>query len=262
MLGFNMNKDDQEQTKEMAAKKVMQQILADQYKSEIEKKKVQRDHENHKNREDDRMSVQQMVHATEPSTILAQFKDAQSTASGGDMRWRQKGTGDLNFDARMIAVNKKNQPNLVRDAFIRDQQRKVDVQKYYQDIKAEGEREKQEKIAKKNQEIDWEKRFVSRETNIFQKNYDREQAKKEEVKRNYADELKRQYELDQEKKKNFNRMTQTEKRLNYENLQVFQINIGLQILGSQQLCCNSWLGRKCQILQTTIGCKGNRRTSC
>lgn len=235
-------------TKEMAAKKVMQQILADQYKEEIEKKKAYRDYESQKTRDDDKNSIQQLVHATEPSNIMAQFREAQATASGTDVKWRHKGTGDLNFDARMTTVNKQNQPNLVRDAFIRDHQRKLEIEKYYQDMKMDGEREKQEKRMKKEQEVDWEKRYVTRETNIFQANYEREKAKKEELKRQYAEDLKRQYELDQERKKNSNRMTQTEKRINYENLQVKFDNAGLQILGSQQLCCYSRLGRKRQVL--------------
>lgn len=220
MLGLKMDKDSMDQTKEQAAKKVMQQILAEQYKEEMDRKKAIRDAETMKAKETDKMSVAQLVHETKPETIMAQFKEAQSTASGGDVRWRHKGTGELNFDARMVTMNKQSQPNLIRDAFIRDQQRKLEVEKYYKDIKADGEREKYEKRNKKDQEIDWEKRYVVRETNIFQANYEREQAKKEEQKRQYAEELKRQFELDQEKKRNSNRMTQTEKRLNYENLQV------------------------------------------
>lgn len=220
MLGLKMTQDERETLREQAARKVMGQILADQYKTDIENKKAQRDADAQRHRDEDRASVQQLVHATDPNNILAAFKDAQSTASGGDVRWRQKGTGDLNFDARMVGMNQQNQPNLVRDAIIREEQRKAEVQKYYRDFKTDGEREKQFKQTRKATDLDWEKRYVTQEVNIFQQNYDRELAKKEEAKRKYAEELKRQYELDRDRKRESNRMTQTEKKINYDNLQV------------------------------------------
>ena len=92
--------------------------------------------------------------------------------------------------------------------------------KYYDEIRLDKEREEAEKRRRKNEELDWEKRYVTNEVNIFQVNQQREQAIREEQKRKYAEELKNQYLRDQEEKLNKNRMTVIEKKINYDNLQV------------------------------------------
>lgn len=146
-------------------------------------------------------------------------KDPSETGSQMGM-WRQKGSGDMNYDALLTSVSKNNQPNLVRDAFIREHHRKNEVMKYYDEIRLDKEKEEAEKRRRKNEELDWEKRYVTNEVNIFQVNQQREQAIREEQKRKYAEELKNQYLRDQEEKLNKNRMTVIEKKINYDNLQV------------------------------------------
>lgn len=212
--------DQEATTKEQAAKKVVQQILADQYKQEIDKKRRLKQEADEKTRYYDTMSVQKLIEETDPKNIEDTFKNAEQTASDTDLRWRQKGQGGLNYEARMTTMNKQNQPNLVRDNYIREQQRKQELLKYYEDMKVDGQRERQEKQRNKAQELDWEKRYVTNDVNIFQTNQAREQALREEQKRKYAEELRAQYQKDQEIKANANRMTKTEKRINYDNLQV------------------------------------------
>lgn len=220
MLEHKMALDEDAKNKELAAKKVMQQILAEQYKMEIEKKRKEKHEAEEKSKQQDTMSVQKLIHETDPNIILETFKNTGQTSSEQDLRWRQKGTGNLNFEARMTTINKQNQPNIVRDNYIRDQQRKQETLKYYSDMKEEGNKDRQIKNQMRVSEKDWEKRYISNELNIFQENQARQQALRDEQKRKYAEELKAQYHRDQEVKVNARRMTNTEKRLNYDNLQV------------------------------------------
>ena len=134
--------------------------------------------------------------------------------------WRHKRQGDLNYDAMLVNVSKQNQPNLVRDAFIREYHRKQDINKYFENLKCEREREVVEKQRKRNQELDWEKKYISNEVNIFEVNQMREREAREEQKRRYAEDLRNQQQLDRDEKLNKNRMTRIEKRINNDNLQV------------------------------------------
>lgn len=212
--------DEEAKNKELAAKMVMKQILAEQYKAQMENKKREKQEADEKSKQYDVMSVQKLMHETDPKNILDTFKNSGQVASEQDLRWRQKGQGDLNFEARMTSMNKKNQPNIVRDNYIRDQQRKQEMLKYYADMKEDGLKDRQLKNQMRASEKDWEQRYVSNEMNIFQANQARDQALREEQKRKYAEELRAQYQRDQEMKVNSKRMTNTEKRLNYDNLQV------------------------------------------
>lgn len=142
---------------------------------------------------------------------------AESASQG---MWRHKRQGDLNYDAMLVNVSKQNQPNLVRDAFIREYHRKQDINKYFENLKCEREREVVEKQRKRNQELDWEKKYISNEVNIFEVNQMREREAREEQKRRYAEDLRNQQQLDRDEKLNKNRMTRIEKRINNDNLQV------------------------------------------
>lgn len=220
ILEQKMAMDEEAKNKELAAKMVMKQILAEQYKAQMENKKREKQEADEKSKQHDVMSVQKLMHETDPKNILDTFKNSGQVASEQDLRWRQKGQGDLNFEARMTSMNKKNQPNIVRDNYIRDQQRKQEMLKYYADMKEDGLKDRQLKNQMRASEKDWEQRYVSNEMNIFQANQARDQALREEQKRKYAEELRAQYQRDQEMKVNSKRMTNTEKRLNYDNLQV------------------------------------------
>lgn len=248
---MKMAHDSDQQTREQAARKVMQQILADQYKTEIEKRKALRDLENGRAKEEDRIVVETLIHNTDPNMAQDQLRQTQGGSTASQMRWRQKYPGDLNFDMKTAEMSRQSQPNIIRDAFLRDQQRKQEVARYYGDIRADMEKAKQEKKSKKEEELDWEKRYISNEANIFQTNYEREVAKKDEQKRQYAEELKRQFQLNEERKREAHRMTQTEKRLNYDNLQVGSLYAGVQVVGPEQLRLDSGLGRQRKVLQTT-----------
>lgn len=142
------------------------------------------------------------------------------TESASQGMWRHKRQGDLNYDAMLVNVSKQNQPNLVRDAFIREYHRKQDINKYFENLKCEREREVVEKQRKRNQELDWEKKYISNEVNIFEVNQMREREAREEQKRRYAEDLRNQQQLDRDEKLNKNRMTRIEKRINNDNLQV------------------------------------------
>lgn len=219
-LQHKMAQDEDVKNRELAARKVVQQILAEQYKGDIEKKQREKKEADERSRHTDTMCVQKVVQETDPKNIIETFKNTQNTASDAGLRWRQKGHGDLNFDARMVTLNQQSQPNLVRDNFVRGQQRKQETLKYYEEMKLDGKRDREEKEYKKAHELDWGKRFVANDQNIFQINQARSQALREEQKRKYAEELREQYRHDQEIKRNVHRMTLTEKRLNYDNLQV------------------------------------------
>lgn len=161
-----------------------------------------------------------------------------SVATGDNFaatNWRHKKQGDLNYEALLVNVSKQNQPNMVRDAYIRDYHRKQDVTRYFEDLRSEKDRERSSKQRRKEEELDWEKRYISKEVNIFQANLQREKEQREEQKKRYAEDLKRQMQLEQEEKLNRNRMTKTEKRINHDNLQVLPCDAGLQVLGPQQL---------------------------
>ena len=149
--------------------------------------------------------------------------ETASVATGDQFagsNWRHKKQGELNYEAQLVNVSKQNQPNLVRDAYIRDYHRKQDATRYFEDLRTEKDREKSTKMRRKEEELDWEKRYISNEMNIFQASLQREREQREEQKRRYAEDLKRQMQLEQEEKLNRNRMTKTEKRINYDNLQV------------------------------------------
>lgn len=145
---------------------------------------------------------------------------SETSASMG--RWRHKNQGSMNYEAKMVNLNKNNQPNMMRDAYIRDQQRQDETKKYYDNLKVDFERDRETKMKKRESELDWGKRYVSNEQNIFQINQQREQDLREEKKKRYAEELKSQIMQDEEEKLKKNKMSRTEKRLNYDNLQAYK----------------------------------------
>lgn len=138
--------------------------------------------------------------------------------------WRQKWQGDLNFEANLLNISKQNQPNMVRDNYIRDHHRKQEIMKHYEDLKNRREKDREEKGKRKAEEADWEKRYLNNELSMFQKQQQEQAALREEQKRKYAEELRAQYQKDQEEKLKRNRMTAVEKRLNYDNLQVTTVS--------------------------------------
>ena len=84
------------------------------------------------------------------------------------------------------------------------------------------ERDREMKMQARNNNLDWEKRFLSNETNIFQMNQQREQQMREEKRKKYAEELKLQMQIDNEERMRKNQMTRVEKKINYDNLQAYK----------------------------------------
>lgn len=136
--------------------------------------------------------------------------------------WRHKNKGDSNYEALLVNVSKNNQPNMVRDNYLRDYHRKQATNQYYASLLDDQLKEKALREANKQKELDWGKRFVQNDQNIFVAQQEREEQRKNELRQKYAQELKAQYLADQEAKKERNRMTRTEKRLNYDNLQAYK----------------------------------------
>lgn len=64
-------RDEEAANREKAAKKVIQEALAEQYRKEMEAKKKQKDQENEKTRQQDTLTVQQLIHETDPDTMRA-----------------------------------------------------------------------------------------------------------------------------------------------------------------------------------------------
>lgn len=148
--------------------------------------------------------------------------DNMSETSSIQGRWRHKNQGALNYDATLVNISKQNQPNMVRDAYIREHHRQEGLKKYYQDLQVDRDREKEAKQRNRENELDWEKRYITNENNIFQINQEREQQLREEKRKRYAEELRQQIQQDHEDKLRKNRMTQVEKKINYDNLQAYK----------------------------------------
>lgn len=135
-------------------------------------------------------------------------------------RHRLKHPGDLNYDAKMTDAMMNTEPNIMRDAFVREEQRKMDRIKYYEGFKIDREREKETKEKRKLDDLEWQRKIVSQDKNIFLEDQERRKIQREELKHQYAQELRQQYMKDQEAKMNQNGMTALERRINQDNLQV------------------------------------------
>jgi hypothetical protein len=135
-------------------------------------------------------------------------------------RHRLKHPGDLNYDAKMVDAMMKSEPNIMRDAFIREEQRKLDRFDYYEGLKLDRDREKEVKEKKRLDELEWQKKFAHQNKNIFLEEQEKRKYQRDELKKQYASELREQYMKSQEAKVNQVGMTALERRLNQDNLQV------------------------------------------
>ena len=147
-------------------------------------------------------------------------QDIPDNVSEVTRRHRLKHPGELNYDAKMADASLKNEPNFMRDAFVREEQRRLDRLKYYEGYRIDRERGREVKEKQKTDDLDWQKKIVVQDNNIFFEEQERRKIQREEMKKQYASELREQFMKSQEAKVNQVGMTALERRINQDNLQV------------------------------------------
>lgn len=239
MLEQQRKREEEIAVRELAAKKTVQSIIGEQYRQQMEERRTLKETEFARNRQHETAYIQKSLAETDPERLKneamvaevlifqralghreAMTQDQSDMGADVTRRHRLKHPGDLNYDAKMTDAMMNTEPNIMRDAFVREEQRRLDRLKYYEGFRLDRERDKEVKEKRKQDDLEWQRKIVNQDKNIFFEEQERRKFERDELKKQYAGELRDQYMKSQEAKINQTGMTALERRINQDNLQV------------------------------------------